>query len=233
MESIEQFSINLENKGEPRKWPDKETYLRLKTHAILEHKPIVKYMISHDHSFPHLNKKQLDTTSELLADFIFGAEMVFRRFGLVKQDLPLEFRQDGSLMEPYLSVTYDGTKPWYVFHAVGIAQLVKKYGRGCYINHNAGGMQNPKVSDIFELGGVEETAHYIFRGKKGYAGSFGVDSQASDVITVFHTSDIERRALLWKLQYVEKYMPEYAGDFKNLESHVFELRASARKKSDE
>ncbi len=87
---------------------------------------------------------------------------------------------------------------------------------------NHWGVPAIRTEDLFLLIGVEEAAH------KQYDQKSNKNAQISEVDSPdeYHITDIEFRALLWKLNIVLRYFPEYVDAFKKFFSEKKKQRAA-------
>lgn len=224
MESAE-ANLNLEVGGKLKEWPSLFEYHRLRQESILEHKPILKNLVKKSPIFAGLGEEKQDDVADLLSRFVFGVEMVYRRAGLSNQDMPIKFEISDA--EAPFGVESDllFKEYKYIFRPRPIKSLLFEYGKNTKMkNRTVGGVKQPTLENIFEIGAVEEAAHVLFlKTKKKLDNSYIWNVQA-DVVTQYHAPDVERRALIWKIQYAERYMPQYVNALKELQGKVTKIR---------
>lgn len=228
------INFEMETGGKLREWPSRNDYIVLKEKSLEKHTPIFKAMIKDDENFINSDDKELNDASELLSNFVFGIEMAYRRFGWDIREMPIEL-VPGGLKSDFCVLersTVGGLRREYAIDTYKLKKNLWQYGKSDR-RRGGGGMRNVTMEDLFEIGGVEEAAHYIFRQEKRYRknkekGPITLSRSLNDLDVSLHNSDIERRALLWKIQYTERYKPEYTQVLKELEEKVTQVRLNDR-----
>lgn len=228
MSEVGEINIEIQENGRTAEWPSLDEYRELKDKAIDRYKPLIQDIVRGRHYLSDLNQKQFDDAIELLSTFVFGVEMVYKRFGWKNGVVPIGFNLGGDLnSEPFGIETYhDSSNKHYYFNVGTLEKIVTTVGKNGRLNNGeAGGIKHPTALALFELSGVEEAAHFVFLSvKKGVPEH--VFMAASDELTEYHTQDIERRALVWKIQYAKRYKPEYVANLRKLEDGVSQVRTA-------
>ncbi len=190
-------------------WPSNEEYKNFKDKVVDKNKPIFKNLIKNNTElFVGLDDQQIDNLAEGLAVFAFGVRMVYRRFGQKYDEVPILISNDGLKGGATIGVLVE--EGVYAMDPVKLTKLAKENKKSEYVSGEHGGIDSPLFLDLFEMVGVEEGAHYLFIKEKGHDGKPGV--QDNGLGYEYHTSDIEHRALLWKLSYARRYKPAYEDD---------------------
>ncbi|MCX6705166.1 MAG: hypothetical protein NT162_02405 [Candidatus Woesebacteria bacterium] len=226
MSEIGQINIEVQENGQPAEWPPLDEYRESKDKAIDRYKPFIQDIVRSRYYLSDLNQKEFDDAIALLSTFVFGVEMIYKRFGWKKGVVPIGFNLGGNLSsEPFgIEAYHDSPNRYYYFNVGTLEKIVTTVGKNGRLNNGeAGGIKHPTALALFELGGVEEAAHFVFLSvkKEVPAHSF---MTASDELTEYHTQDIERRALVWKIQYAKRYKPEYVANLRKLEDGVSQVR---------
>lgn len=210
MAEIRQTNIDVENERKLREWPSINLYQKRKEQSINKYTPILDSIVRKN-SFlsSSLSPEKIKQTTRLLSYFVFGSEMAYSRFGESKVEMNIKFVDSSVLGSSFIGIENgrpDG-KTWFIFNAPLIAECANKYDLFDRLQgFITGGMHNPNLSDAFEIGGVEETAHHLFEKIKKRRGKPTV--WAENEMVALYTSDPEYRALLWKVDYVKRYKPE-------------------------
>jgi hypothetical protein len=223
---VGQINIEVQENGRTAEWPTLDEYRKLKDKAINRYRPLIQDIVRSRYYLSDLNQKEFNDAIELLSTFVFGVEMVYKRFGWKKGIMPIGFNLGGNLSSaPFGIAAYHDTSYKHYYFSVGtLEKIVTTVGKNGRLNNGeAGGIKNPTALDLFELGGVEEAAHFVFLSvkKEVPAHSF---MAAPDELMEYHTQDVERRALVWKIQYAERYKPEYVANLRKLEDSVSQVR---------
>lgn len=179
--------------------------------------------------FQELSPSRQEEITSLLSQTELGMLLLHKRMGhhYSQRDLVIE-RDEYPSAGPVCYVP-EGTFPQisdqFLISLVGINEILK----------------NPKVleeikmhwevsnitkDDLFFLIGVEEAAHRMFFNKKNKQ-----DVLSPSESPTYHSSDQEYRALLWKLEFVKLYFPQYLDAFKAFWEKNSLLRSTALSQS--
>lgn len=163
--------------------------------------------------------------SELISKFFFGVKQVYRRFG---NKYPIyEITYDLSNRDDYDGIAFNDEENGFVFKVNYLREMLEKIEKDepvySFGGAGIGGMVIPS-EDFFEIAGVEEAAHLMFFNEKGHLGKGKIqgDNITDDVL--YHSSDMESRALLWKSAYIKRYFPQYSDSIRETLQEVTKLR---------
>lgn len=198
-EMVEKIQKEFEDKHEP--WPSNEEYLSLKKSTIGKYKPCFSNFITNNQSaFPDLNSDQIDSAANVMAHFVLGVRMVYRRLGNKYNDINISFSKEG-ISDNGIFGNEPGGAFWV--STKELASLVKRTSTNGIVDGDMGGMMYPSLLGVSEIAGVEEAAHKEFVEQNKGTGKKGVEDQGLGY--EYHTSEIEYDGLLWKSSYAKKY----------------------------
>lgn len=134
-----------------------------------------------------------------------------------------KIKYDPSDNKNYDAIAYDHNGNWFgikISYLKKILDILEKKGSCTIIG---GGIEEKvPVEEFFEIAGVEEAAHLMFFQEKGCLGDGIIASAPEDLD--YYTSDMEWRALIWKLWYVKKYFPQYYNSLRETYKNVSKIR---------
>lgn len=157
--------------------------------------------------------------------------MAYRRFGFKYPIYELNF--DTGDGDNYGGIAFDSDNNEYVINIKFLKKVLKIIdNKGQY------SIRDPEmeeimipVADFFEIAGIEEAAHLMFVNEKRHLGTEQV-VEAEEKYK-YLTSEVESRALTWKLAYVKRYMPQYYDALKKTTEKVRKIRFDSIKKQRE
>lgn len=225
-------------------WPSREEYdefksrtiksLRSKYSDFLRNNP---QLFADDPSYKPTDE-ELDRVGILCSHFIFGVNMVFEKLGIPHKHRMLDINLATNSI---LRLTGDVALP------IPIVLIMNKEGQFEYnidlyflislIRYSAGKdrplllqfkipdevAKNFRLEDFFELGGVEEAAHYLFhRYKQEYSKRKTDQRPFKD--KDYAATDVEAAAITWKKSYIRAYKPDLLPYIEQYERQIREIR---------
>lgn len=176
--------------------------------------------------FSDFSSELKDVGAELITRFFFGVQMAYGRFGfkypIYKITYDLGERSD------YDGIGFNDESNGYVAKVKflrRVLEITKEKGQ-CLIE-GVGIKEMISAEDFFEIAGVEEGAHLMFYNEKGHLGKRELPEAEEEY--GHYTSEMESRALKWKLAYVKRYLPQYYDSLKQTEKKVREIRLGSRR----
>ena len=193
-----------------RGWPSHESYSVLKEKRTSELREDYLQEFSNIEEFKNLSHEQTIIASKLMASFQFGVEMVDKKLGVVDitDSINIIFNKRShrkSLDE--IDISYRPDRDAYIVGIEWFTKTVEETSKDKDFNFDSlGGIEGAiDPYDGLEIAGVEEAAHRLYKHVKK-----PTDMNTSNLPPdEYWASDIERRALLWKLGYTERYFPQY------------------------
>ncbi|MFC1790496.1 hypothetical protein ACFLZP_03370 [Patescibacteria group bacterium] len=202
-------------------WLPKEELDREREIFIEKNKGQFSNFFQTNEHFADLNPELKDTGAELVTRFFFGVHMAYRRFGFKHPIYKITY--DTGERSDYDGIAFHDESNEYVAKVKflkRVLEITKEKGQ-CLIE-GAGIKEMIPAGDFFEIGGIEEAAHLMFYNEKGHLGEKPVAE--ADEEYKYYTSEMESRALKWKLAYVRRYMPQYYDSLKQTSEKVREIR---------
>lgn len=213
--------------GERRlnQWLSKEEINRDRKAFIRDNCGQFLTFIQDDEHFSDLSPELKNMGADLITRFFFGVHMVYRRLGNKYPVYNLTY--DIGERDEYDGIAFHDDTNKYVVKVSflkKVLEIVKEKGR-CDISGMGIKEMIPAV-DFFEIAGVEEAAHLLFFNEKRHLGKGPVSSAKEE--DRYYTSDMESRALIWKLAYVKRYMPQYQHSLRETAERVTKIRLESR-----
>lgn len=171
--------------------------------------------------FAGLSPELKNTGAELVTRFFFGVHMAYRRFGFKHPIYKITYDTGGRT--DYDGIAFHDESNKYIVKVKfleRVLEITKEKGQ-CLIG-GGGITEMIPAGDFFEIIGVEEAAHLMFYNEKGHLGEEAVAEAEEEY--KYYTSEMESRALKWKLAYVKRYMPQYYDSLSQTADKVREIR---------
>lgn len=152
--------------------------------------------------------EEIELISELLSRFLFGVQMAYFRFGFKFPNLNFAFVTNEDT--DYHGIAFNPEFNGFYIKVNFLKDIIQSFrsGGGCFIQ-GAGMSEKITVEDFLEIVGVEEASHLMFYNEKRYMGKEEIPQE--DKILQYFSSEMEFKALVWKLAYVKRYFPQYYG----------------------
>jgi len=205
-------------------WLPKEDFDRQRESFIEKNKGQFLDFFQSEEQFANLTPELQEAGAELITRFFFGVHMAYRRFGFKYPIYGITY--DVSDRNDYDGIGFHHERNEYIVKVKLLRQLLENTeedGR-CFIQ--GGGIERMiPAGDFFEITGVEEAAHLMFFNEKGHSGKGPISGVEEEY--KYYTSDMESRALKWKLAYVKRYFPQYQDSLVKTSEKVKEIRLSS------
>mgnify|MGYP001791558480 CR=1 FL=1 len=198
-------------------WLSKEEYGRQKVGFIAKNKGQFVDFFSGSEHFSNLTPDLREKGAELISRFFFGVWMAYRRIGFKYSSYNLTY--DTGEINDYSGIGYNDESNSFAIKVDFMQEVLGKIKEKGNASISGMGIEEMvPTDDFFELAGVEEAAHLMFFNEYGHLGKAALVTNDSDIS--YHTSEIESRALIWKVGYVKRYMPQYYGSLKRTQDGV-------------
>lgn len=203
-------------------FPSNEIFSEIREKYISYQKPIILTMLQQDTDFvaflEYTHNKTIDVLQDelhrfasILAEFQLGLALIHKRLGInLKQlDIIYSVERIDQFAGPFSYISKDSNiskkhrgkfllhlkEAYGIFNNEAIFQKVKDHWQ----------ISNITLDDLFFLAGVEEAAHRVYDQKMNKLEKIANDK----VVPSYHITDLEYRALSWKLKVIKKYFPQY------------------------
>jgi hypothetical protein len=204
-------------------WPTIEDYLNKKEAYKSSIKSSLLAKIDSDKFLRNINIKEKEFVADLLSDFMWGVDLTSKLFGYKGRVPDLDLSPDTRVK---LAALYSPPllRPRFIVNTEKIKKMIDLMSIGQEVH-----MQNPpyirklEPNEAFEITGVEEMAHHLFRENKGLLKTYWPLVLTGTTLE-YHTKDVEERALIWKVAYTRHYFPHLYPQFKELLEDVQKLR---------
>lgn len=176
--------------------------------------------------FDNYPKETREQLCIYIARFLFGISNAYQRMGNKYQDYNLVYDINKEKNENNISIAYNGESNSFIISVDFLTKIADIFeeSKNIYVK-GAGGIKSKiPLEDFMEIAGIEEAAHLMFFNEKGQYGKDILDNVDPDI--EYFTSDMESRALLWKLAYIKRYFPQYYPDLKQMWTAVKKARAT-------
>jgi hypothetical protein len=204
-------------------WLEAQAYMSWKSTALPQIRKNTYHQIRRYPDFQDLPRADLMNCSHLLSLFTVGTSMVYNRVGMRPENSIIQFYDAQFPWE--VQIGYAPDRDVYVIDNSWFRQMVETAQQkdARFTPPSMYAIPVPiRVTDFFELAGVEEAAHRVFFRLKGDFGGRGIPH--TDDFIRYNSFEIERRANVWKLAYVSRYMPEYETALRTTMDNVLAAR---------